>query len=265
MNYLQSRLDYLHVLRAEELKAVLAFLPPKCRILEIGGGTGYQAKMLSQHGYEVHSIDIETSVYNENKVFTVQEFDGHHIPFDNDYFDVIFSSSVLEHIPHLVEFSSEMKRVLKASGSAIHIVPSGNWRIWTTLSHYLFILKLAWLFLKKDKKKPSEISEPSKILENKQQTTAKNGLKDKLKKVLLSQRHGEKGNTFSEIYYFSRRYWSGWFQQQGWEIVQYKTNGLFYTMNLLFARIGSLRMRRLLSKFLGSSGHIFVLRKNIPL
>ena len=265
MSYLQNRLDYLHALREAELRAALEFFPPKCRILEIGGGTGYQAKMLSQHGHEVHSIDIEASTYRENKVFPVQDFDGHHIPFDNDYFDVIFSSNVLEHIPHLIEFSSEMKRVLKASGSAIHLVPSGNCRIWTILTHYLFVLKRVWLFFKEEKKKSGKISEPSKILENKQQTTAKNGLKDKLKKVLLSQRHGEKGNTFSEIYYFSRRYWSSWFQQQGWEIIQYKTNGLFYTMNLLFARTGSLRMRRLLSKFLGSSGHIFVLRKNIPL
>ena len=67
----------------------------------------------------------------------MQDYDGFTIPFDDNYFDIVFSSNVLEHIPHVVEFQKELHRVLKPSGKAVHLLPSSRWRLYTNITHII--------------------------------------------------------------------------------------------------------------------------------
>ena len=64
-------IEFLHQIRRHEIAFVERHLPPGIRILEIGGGTGFQAKLLAEHGYDVASIDIPQSNYAEERVFPV--------------------------------------------------------------------------------------------------------------------------------------------------------------------------------------------------
>ena len=50
-------------------------------------------------------------------------YDGRDIPFKDQYFDFIFSSSVLEHIEYLDHTLNELNRVLKNGGGSIHAIP----------------------------------------------------------------------------------------------------------------------------------------------
>lgn len=43
-------------------------------------------------------------------------YDGKKNPFDEGYFDSIFSSEVFEHVPDLVVILNELNRVLKQGG-----------------------------------------------------------------------------------------------------------------------------------------------------
>ena len=52
---------HLNELRMIELDSILPYLPARCRILEIGAGTGRQALALSQKGFDVSAIDIPSS------------------------------------------------------------------------------------------------------------------------------------------------------------------------------------------------------------
>ena len=65
----------------------------------------------------------------------------------------------------------------------------------------------------------------------------------------------------SEVYYFSGRYWRNLFEKSGWALIMHDLNRLFYTGNAVMSLRLNLAHRRLLSSILGSSGHIFVLRK----
>ena len=49
---------YLQSLRIFELNTIYDLLPPEGRILDIGGGNGWQANSLSKKGYEVDAIDV---------------------------------------------------------------------------------------------------------------------------------------------------------------------------------------------------------------
>lgn len=133
----EQSLGHLETLRLAELNRVVAKMPPACRVLEIGAGSGWQARELARRGFDVQAIDIPASNYYADRVWDVMLYDGAHIPFRDASFDVVFSSNVLEHIPHVVSFQSEIHRVLKPSGLAIHVVPSASWRFWTILTHLL--------------------------------------------------------------------------------------------------------------------------------
>ena len=52
------RLHHLRKIRMEELSKIIPLLSPTCSVLEIGGGAGWQAKMLSEQGYDVTVIEI---------------------------------------------------------------------------------------------------------------------------------------------------------------------------------------------------------------
>lgn len=138
--------QYLEKIRLAELELISAkiaeyFPAQKCSILEVGAGSGWQAKALSEQGHSVNAVDVATSTYSAENIFPVQQYDGAHLPFPNQSFDVVFSSNVLEHVQSLNALLLEMQRVLKDSGVCVHLVPTSQWRIWTSFVH-LFTMRI---------------------------------------------------------------------------------------------------------------------------
>ena len=72
--------NYLESIRLFELRLILEYLkdiaPERARILEVGAGTGWQARELATHGYQVSAIDIPTSNHSHARVWEVIDFDG---------------------------------------------------------------------------------------------------------------------------------------------------------------------------------------------
>ena len=198
---------------------MLLLLPDSGRVLEIGAGAGWQAKYLANRGYIVSAIDLPSSNYLENRIWPVIDYDGSKIPFDNNTFDVIFSSNVLEHIPNVYAFQEEIHRVLKQDGRVIHVLPSSGWRFWTNIAHLI-------------------------------------------KRWNIPQAHGEHAkNPFTEMFYFSRRYWARLFRETGWAVEACYSNELFYTGNSIMDSRLTINTRRKLSSLLGGACNIFTLRE----
>ena len=82
-----------------------------------------------------------------------------------------------------------------------------------------------------------------------------------LRRALIPPRHGELGNTITEIYYFSRWRWNKTFAAAGWMIERRDSNRLFYTGHGLTGRWLGIGRRGRLHGVLGSSCHLYVLRK----
>jgi len=238
--------EQLERIREYELISVLPYFPKGCSVLEIGAGSGLLSQLLSRKGYSVQAIDIKTSQHCKHRVWPVTIYDGRVIPFKNNSFDIVFSSNVLEHISHRYEFQSEIKRVLKSGGTAIHFLPSGSWRFWTIVTHYLYVSKLLLHIIE------------LKLL-HKEQRIRMLALKMKFKQSLLPSPHGTKRNAISEIFYFSRYYWNNFFAKTGWTITNHAFNKLAYTGYSVFDTGLSIQHRKVLSSFFGSSGHIYML------
>jgi len=246
--------EFLHVIREFEYKEIVARFTLGVRILEIGGGTGYQAKRLTEDGYIVDSIDIPNSNYADQLEFPVQPYDGRNIPFPDGSFDVVFSSNVLEHVMDLPYLQAEMKRVLKPCGYCVHLIPTGAWRFWTNLAHYTELFQR--LFGLVSRLIPKGFS--------------RNALSDSMgvlrlmavtsKHYAIVPRHGETGNALSEIVTFSSRHWRKHFSNQRFAIDEATPGGLFYTGHMVLGPRLSLNTRQKLAKWLGSACVIYVVR-----
>ena len=97
-------------------------------ILEAGCGIGAQTKIIAPKNRESKFVSIDMSAESltqakkvadskiiDNVVF--QEADIFDLPFGNQYFDHIFLSYVLEHIPNPIKALNNLKRVLKKNGT----------------------------------------------------------------------------------------------------------------------------------------------------
>ena len=101
---------------------------PNLTILEVGCGSGHFCNMIKSNfpNCNIFGIDLDTNHINfakkESKKFNLnvnfQEADISSLPFADNTFDLIFSHTVVEHIPFDV-FIKEQKRVLKKDGKLI--------------------------------------------------------------------------------------------------------------------------------------------------
>lgn len=91
------------------------------KVLEVGAGDGSILKYLNESGFapEFHALEISSSgvaqIQNRSigSLKSVQIFDGYHIPFEDDEFDLVILSHVLEHVEFERMLLREIKRVSK--------------------------------------------------------------------------------------------------------------------------------------------------------
>ena len=245
---------FLHQLRKHELIHVLRFFPKqesngkRRKVLEIGAGTGYQSKYLTRLGFDVTAIDIKSSAYRNERVFPVLEYDGCSIPMATGTFDIVFSSNVLEHVAKIDDFLDELRRVMSPDGYAIHVLPTPAWRFWTYITHYIWVTKRLWVLFAR--KKNDTVRSPQ-IPKSPRDIAG----------TLFPMRHGERGSSITELFYFSKRWWLKQFSGHGYKNVANQPTGIFYTGSFALGASLSIQRRRKLARILGSACRTYVFMK----
>ena len=88
-------------------------------VLDNGCGRGEFLHAFSSFGMKA----VGTDVSNYCKDVKVVDLNKGCLPFPDNYFDVVFSKSVIEHITDTEHYMDEMRRVLKMGGILILMVP----------------------------------------------------------------------------------------------------------------------------------------------
>ncbi len=91
------------------------------KVLEVGAGDGSILYYLDQWDFapELHAIEISESGVehiksrNLKSVKSVSAFDGYHIPFEDQTFDLVILAHVLEHVEYERTLLRELKRISK--------------------------------------------------------------------------------------------------------------------------------------------------------
>jgi 2-polyprenyl-3-methyl-5-hydroxy-6-metoxy-1,4-benzoquinol methylase len=95
--------------------------------LDIGPGKGLYSKWLRSHNCRVSCLDIDSSLeeYYRNLgcTFKTADLRKEPLPFDENHFDLIWCSHVIEHLREPLDFLEECKRVLKPGGYLILRTP----------------------------------------------------------------------------------------------------------------------------------------------
>jgi len=96
----------------------------KCKIvLDAGAGTGRISVRLHDIGADVTALDISPEMLaklkSKNKSIKTVEADLENMPFEDNSFDMVFSSLALVHLKKIESFLDECYRVLKDNGELI--------------------------------------------------------------------------------------------------------------------------------------------------
>ncbi len=228
------------------------------RVLEIGAGQGFQARLAAADGFHVFAVDVPDSRSGDpNRVWPVLTYDGWRLPFRAGIFDVVFSSNVLEHVaePWLSALLQDTARVLAEDGVAVHVLPTPLWRICTSLGWPLHCARRGRAVLSGQDPRGAELDGRGA------------GRFDRVFRMgsyltrLVPPRHGVRGSVWSEPVYFGTLYWRRVFGQAGWRVLEVRPSGLFYTGNEIFGARLSLPLRRTLGTVLGSATCVWALSR----
>jgi len=101
--------------------------------LDIGCRDGYWSRGLIDRGYRVTSLDIEP------KYEKAIRYDANNkLPYDDNKFDIVWCSEVIEHLRNPAEAIQEMLRVTKP----------GGYLLLTTPNSYFLLMRLIYFILK---------------------------------------------------------------------------------------------------------------------
>lgn len=113
--YRYKREKFLKILHSIEFQSKI--------VLEVGSGPGGNLyEIAKQQPTEIHGVDIsEVMVTISQELLSgqnikIQKIDGEHIPYADQYFDLCFTSTVLQHITNenmLLKLAEEICRVTK--------------------------------------------------------------------------------------------------------------------------------------------------------
>ncbi len=128
--------EYVLFLKQKKAYQYAAGCSKHRRVLDFGCGSGYGTWLLSDHAREVIGVDISEEAIRHcaqtyrAPTLSFQEISpDYKLPFDDGSFDVIVSFQVIEHIPDVRSYLTELKRVLERSGSLFLTTPNRKYRL----------------------------------------------------------------------------------------------------------------------------------------
>jgi SAM-dependent methyltransferase len=149
----------------------------------------------------------------------------------------------------------EIRRVVKPGGRVIHVLPTHAWRCWTTLSAFpdalQYVASLGSRLLPPVAGGPQAWSDWRAAL---------NRAIRHLAAPFLQRQHWERGILLTEPWFFRPGWWRRNFAANGFQVLEDKPMGLFYTGNMLFGERLSLARREAMAARPGSACHLFLIR-----
>jgi ubiquinone/menaquinone biosynthesis C-methylase UbiE len=214
-------LESLHTLRKKEINIIFCQVIPKAfnNMLELGCGDGFQTQLLIKYAQRITAADFEpkrfTAEVGQNISFKQCDAEELGKCFENKSFDVIYSSSLLEHLQDPAEALRSISLVLKDEGVTIHCMPNSLWKLSQIVLFYpnLFILLLSKI-LKIFNVKSEKPAAVSKSFDNNPKTVKSRT------SMLIPHPHGAYPSNMAEFSAFSKRRWLKEFQDAGFDVIK---------------------------------------------
>lgn len=109
-------------------------------ILDIGTGAGYISHHIGKRAKLVYSVDV-VDERREKLNYKFKKVTSEKLPFEDNFFDIVISNHVIEHVNDQKKHLAEASRVLKKGGIIYLATPN---KYWLTDPHYK-LLFISWL------------------------------------------------------------------------------------------------------------------------
>ncbi|MBI3038097.1 class I SAM-dependent methyltransferase [bacterium] len=221
----------LNSLKRREIESVFKHVPGNAfeKALELGAGNGYQSGFISKYVKRLFSADLNYKRLRNGKAADVSYLvcDAENVDscFSGPKFDLVFSSSLLEHLPRPGLALRNMSKVLKKDGILIHIIPNAFWK---ACHFFLFFPDRFLLFAKKIKevRKWPEIfikyfckySESPPGMGN--NPKAEKPPQTLFGNLFWPHPHGAYKSNLQELKMYRRRRWESLFQGAGFRVIR---------------------------------------------
>lgn len=138
---------YQQIIRDEEWKELENEIAIGCTFLDVGCGAGYAMFRASKDKIcQVFGVDPEPGAHGVGRFInekveqqvTIIKGSAESLPFEDNTFDVVFSSHVLEHVTNENNALKEMSRVLKPTGKLIIGMPTASMATINYVSSLMF-------------------------------------------------------------------------------------------------------------------------------
>ncbi len=228
------------------------------KALELGCGAGRASKHIAYYCKKLFALEYNENLLTErsgDKVTFIVGDAQELSQFGDEEMDLIFSSSLIEHLPNPDRCLSECGRVLKREGLIIHTVPNRTWKLFNLLLYYPFGIKtvLGRIFLNK---KSQWTGGPRAVQTELDSNLRPVDKKLSVKKNLLPKTHGISGSHLSEFKSWGQTNWTGTFERNGLEVADVIRLPFYFGWGYNF------RLLLRLGNYLGlSSCTAFVLKK----
>lgn len=107
------------------------------KVLDLGCGTGIVVDTLAKGGLDAYGAEVsKTSIAlaKRKRAGRFYLYDGTQLPFDSEFFDLVGSFNVIEHVDNVLLFLDESLRVLRPGGYLLIAAP--NFLSITSSYHY---------------------------------------------------------------------------------------------------------------------------------
>jgi len=259
----------LHRIRRREIEMIFADCPEKhfAAGLELGAGDGFQSRLISRYVVSLISTDYDRAILStlpvEGIAYQVCDAEEIEVVFAGRKFDLIFSSSLLEHLPEPGRTLRAIHGLLAEGGLTIHVVPGTFWKMTHVLLH---LPNRAVNILERLMQPGGMHALVRRLTRGKGRPTAPRGRDNNPKtdrprrplwaRLVSPEPHGVSRGNMAEFAAFRRSRWLREFQEAGFEVIDVRRGPAASGYGFGFERT-----RRLLERLGFASEHAYVARR----
>ena len=220
---------YLHNLKRREMDIVFARCPKQLfgKVLELGAGDGFMSTVLAEYTEQLICTDINpkrlTKTNEHNTKFEICDAEEVGEVFAEKEFDMVFSSSLLEHLPDYERALGGIHKVLANDGISIHFMPNRYWKL-ATIAMYI-PNKIAVTIDKILAGRVFKRRPDHRWFRPYKQCYGGNNIKVGrrrqffLSRLFLPRIHGASKNTIAELIAFGKKQWIKKFESAGFRVL----------------------------------------------
>jgi ubiquinone/menaquinone biosynthesis C-methylase UbiE len=228
--------------------------------LELGCGSGKASKHLAYYCKKLFALEYNENLLIEQSGYKVTFMVGDAqelSQFGDGEMDLIYSSSLIEHLPDVDKCLAECGRVLKQDGLIIHTVPNRIWKMFNLLLYYPFGIKMIFgRFFSKNKSQWTGGPRASRTGFDSSLRPVESKLS--IKKNLWPKTHGVSKGHFVEYMRWGQKQWAMIFERNSLEVVKVVRLPFYFGWGYNF------RMILRLGNYLGlSSCTAYILKKAV--